>query len=566
MPILDDGRVVFDATDTLPPVARSLSSMAWNATGVWRSREPVFGDIRPPCAAACPAGEDIVDQIRLFAQRRVREAGELLLCANPFPATTGRVCPHPCTAVCNRMRLGGSVDVPGIERAIGDALLDSPSTPAANRPVRGRVAVVGAGPAGLTAAHFLSRDGHVVTVYDRDERPGGLLRMGIPPYRLPRDVLDREIARALGQATFVGGQALGAALTLRELKSEFDAVLLCLGRHAPRSLDVTGEDPSSVLHGLDLLAALHRGEPAPAGERVIVVGGGNTAIDCARSLVRLGKEVMVAYRRDRAAMPASADEVEEALEEGVRIIEWVAPIAVAREEGLVQGLRLVCTRPGAKDASGRPRPEPVLGSEFLLKADLVVGAVGEGLNATGLPAVLFTNGSVSIDHTFETPIDNVFSCGDCAGGAGTVANAIGQGRQAAGAIARRLGTAGPTVDFLRERGVADEIAGPDHIRKAYFTRIAATPRGRVKSTHRRNGVAVRLGFGVDAAHLEAARCLGCGTCTGCDLCFHYCGDRAVVRGEPGRYSVDISRCKGCGVCVEECPRGAVRLREVGVSA
>ena len=555
---LPDGRIQFESAAEIPPVARSLGSTAWNRTGDWRSREPVFRDLTPPCAAACPAGQDVVDQLRLFAQGRVREAGEVILSANPFPAVTGRVCPHPCDGACNRGRLDGAVDIPGVERALGDALLAErvELLPAAGGGAR--VAVVGAGPAGLTAAHYLALAGHEVTLYARESRPGGLLATGIPPYRLPRPVLEAEVARALRPGVrFQGGRILGRDLDLSTLRRDFDAVLLALGRHRARPLGIPNEDAAGVVDGLELLAALHRGEAAPPGDQVVVVGGGNTALDCARSLLRLGRRVTVAYRRGREDMPAFSDELAEALEEGVALEEWLLPVEVRLLDGRASSVQFVRARPGDRDATGRPRPVPIPGSDCMLLAELVVVAAGEGLDAAGLPPELVHDGAVAGSGT-------LLAAGDCAGGGGTVAHAIGAGRRAAAELSARLGGRPPAVDLLAARGAKGEVAGFDRMRPAYFAPAPPRPRSRADAVERRrDGREVRAGFAAAEAAAEATRCLACGTCTGCDNCYQFCPDRAVVRGAPGLYRLDPSRCKGCGVCVEECPRGAIGLRELG---
>ncbi|HYQ81090.1 MAG TPA: FAD-dependent oxidoreductase, partial [Anaeromyxobacteraceae bacterium] len=421
-----------------------------------------------------------------------------------------------------------------------------------------RVAVVGAGPAGLTAAHYLALAGHEVTLYAREARPGGLLVTGIPPYRLPRSVLEAEVERALRPGVrFQGGRALGRDLELTALQRDFDAVLLSLGRHRARRLGVPNEDAPGVVDGLALLSALHRGEAAPPGDQVVVVGGGNTALDCARSLLRLGRRVTVAYRRGREDMPAFSDEVAEALEEGVALEEWLLPVEVRLLDGRASSVQFVRARPGDRDATGRPRPVPIPGSDCMLLAELVVVAAGEGLDAAGLPPELVRDGALA-------GAGAVLAAGDCAGGGGTVAHAIGAGRRAAADLAARLGGRPPAVDLLGARGARGEVAGFDRLRPAYFA--PAPPRARSRADaveRRRDGREVRAGFAAAEAAAEAARCLACGTCTGCDNCYQFCPDRAVVRGAPGFYGFDPSRCKGCGVCVEECPRGAIGLREVG---
>jgi NADPH-dependent glutamate synthase beta subunit-like oxidoreductase len=546
-----------------PPVAMSLASTARNRTGGWRSREPRFRDRTAPCAAACPLAQDIPDQLRLFAQGRVADAGEIILAVNPLPATTGRVCPHPCMAACNRASLEGAVDVPGVEWALGDALLASGATPRPAPRLGARVAVVGAGPAGLGAAWHLALAGAEVRLLARERRPGGLLVTGIPGYRLPRAVLDAELARLLAAGvSFEGGRTMGADLEVDALLAEHDAVLLAVGRGAPRPLELPGRDAPGVVGGLALLDALHRGAPAPPGEVAVVIGGGNTALDCARSLIRLGKRATVAYRRGRGDMPAFADEIREALEEGVALEEWALPAEVVVRGGSVRWLRLQRARPGAPDASGRPRPEPIPGGEFVLPADLVVVAAGEGLDAAGLPDGIVQHGAIVVDRAHATAVPRLFAAGDCLEGGGTVAHALASGRRAASGLLAALGLAPPALAPLAARGAAPEEVGPDRIRRHHLHTAAPVERGRAAAAERLRGGESRRGFDGAAARAEASRCISCGTCTGCDVCHLVCPDRAVVRGAPGAYAVDGDRCKGCGICVEECPRGAVELAMV----
>jgi NADPH-dependent glutamate synthase beta subunit-like oxidoreductase len=550
---LPDGRV--DLGGDVPRVAMSLASTAWNPTGAWRSREPRFGDATAPCSAACPLAQDLPDQLRLTSQGRLRDAARVLLDANPMPATTGRVCPHPCVAACNRATLDGAVDVPGVERMLGDAILAEGLVSRPDRKLGLRVAVAGAGPAGLAAAHRLALAGADVTLHGREAKPGGLLTTGIPSYRLPRGVLVGEIRRILAAGIRWEG---GRDADVPALLAGNDAVVVAYGRHAPRGLGVPNEDAAGVVDGLALLAALHRGEPAPEGNRVVVVGGGNTALDCARALVRLGRTVTVAYRRGREDMPAFADEIDEALEEGVALAPWLLPVAVESRDGRASGLRLVHARPGEPDASGRPRPEPIRGSDHVVAADLVVVAAGEGLDAAGLPPEAVASGVVSaLDH--RTPVDRLWAAGDCLPGGGTVSHALASGLSAAAALLEQLAGITRPAPPLRARGAAPDVVGPDRIRAHHVAPAAPQPRGRAPAQVRLHGGEVRHGFGPEAARAEAGRCLSCGTCTGCDVCQQVCSDRAVQRGAPGAYGFDAARCKGCGVCAEECPRGAVRL-------
>ncbi len=487
-----------------------------------------------------------------------------MLSANPFPATTGRVCPHPCTAACNRRHMDGALDIPGLERALGDALLSERFELDRRTGEGARVAVVGAGPAGLTAAHYLALGGCDVELFDRGELPGGLLRTGIPRYRLPRPVLDAEIDRALRPGVrYAGGRALGVNLDLEALANAFDAVVLAVGMRAPRRLCVKGEDATGVVDGLELLAALNAGAELHEGKRAVVVGGGNSALDCARALRRRGTEVTVAYRRGRADMPAFADEVREAAEEGVAVEEWLVPLEVGVVDGRAEFVRFARARPGTPDESGRRRPVVIDGSELDVPADLVAVCAGEELDPAGLPPEWVSGGAVAPPGAGIFG-GRVLAIGDCAGGGGTVAHAIGSGRRAAAEVAARLGGSPPPVDLLAERGAAPGVIGFEAIRPAWHRPATPVPRGSEDAALRRQDEReVRLGFAPEEALAEAARCLACGTCTACDVCYQLCAERAVVRGLPGGYSVDATRCKGCGVCVEECPRGAVELRDRG---
>jgi NADPH-dependent glutamate synthase beta subunit-like oxidoreductase len=558
---LPDGRV--DLGGEIPRVAMSLASTAWNHTGAWRSREPLFQDRTAPCGAACPLGQDLPDQLRLAAQGRLGDAAALLLSVNPMPATTGRVCPHPCGRACNRAALDGAVDIPGVERALGDALVSEGIAPRPERRLDLDVAVVGAGPAGLAAAHRLALAGVGVRLLAREPRPGGLLITGIPPYRLPRGVLKGEIARILAAGVrFEGGFSLGERGGISPLLEEHDAVLVAVGRHLARGLDVPGAGAAGVVDGLALLEAVHRGAPPPPGAEVVVIGGGNTALDCARTLVRLGRKVTVAYRRGREDMPAFADEIEEALEEGVALAPWALPVEVVVGGGRARGVRLARTRPGAPDASGRPRPERVAGSEVVAPADLVVVAAGEELDPAGLPEEAVRRGAVEAeDHATRVP--RLFAAGDCLPGGGTVAHALAAGQRAADALLEALAGIPRPRAALEARGAAPEVVGPERIRAHHVAPAAPRRRGRAPAAQRLAGGEVRHGFDPEVARAEAARCLSCGSCTGCDVCYLVCPDRAVVRGAPGAYTADAERCKGCGICAEECPRGVVALATVG---
>ncbi|MGC8874295.1 MAG: FAD-dependent oxidoreductase, partial [Chloroflexia bacterium] len=420
--------------------------------------------------------------------------------------------------------------------------------------------------------------GYPVTVYEADSLPGGMLRTGIPPYRLPREVLDREIGaiEALG-VEMRTGMRLGGNLFWDDLVS-YRAVFLALGQQRSRALGVPGEDAHGVVHGLAFLRRVNSGENVEIGRRVVVVGGGNTAMDAARVARRLGAEVTVLYRRSRAEMPAIAEEVEEAEEEGVAFLFLAAPVEVLVERGRVRGLRAVRMRLGEPDASGRRRPEAIPGSEFFLEADTVIPALGQEADLAGLPADVATDaGAIRIDGSGQTTRPGVFAGGDVATGFGTVTAAIGSGKRAALAIARFLrGEPQPEFPPLHEnvqafpRAVLPDVVTFEELNKAYL-REAPRPetRARPPEERLRDWAEVRQGLDPETIVGEGLRCFSCGTCNRCDNCFNFCPDISVRRRGDWRagypdypyYEFDYDYCKGCGICASECPRHAITMEE-----
>ncbi len=545
-----------------PRVAASVGSMAWNRTGAWRNLVPVHRDRPAPCGFACPAGADVRAVLALAAARRWQDALDLLRTANPIPGVTGRVCPHPCEAACNRGGLDEPVAVGGIERFLADRGEFRRIPAETSRRRTARVAVVGAGPAGLSAAYQLARLGYPVTVFDGRELPGGLLRYGIPAYRLPRTVLDRELAALLAWGIdFRPGRRLGAGLAWSEVEG-YDAAFLATGLGAARRLGVPGQDDPRVLEGLAFLERVNRGEAVAVGPRAVVVGGGNTAVDAARAARRLGAAVTILYRRTRAEMPAIAAEVEAALEEGVAIEFQAAPTAI-RAQGGALAADAVRTEMGPPDATGRPAPRPIPGTEFSVPADTVIAAVGEAADPAGLPPGLVVREGPAAPAPAGTTLPGVFVGGDLATSAGTVAAAIGDGARAA----RRIHA------FLQGEELPEEaLPGPAALGDLHLDTIPSAPRAparRLDPAVRLRGFAeVERGLSPRRAAREAARCLHCGGCTACDLCWALCPDAAILRATPGhpggavRYAIDGDHCKGCGICAAECPRGAIVLEPV----
>jgi len=563
---IDSGKILFESEDDLPPVAMSLANTAWNQTGSWKYLEPYYQDLTPPCVAGCQAGNDIVTFMRLIEEGRLEEAARGVLQNNPFPASLGRVCPHPCENVCNRKEMGGEIAIQSAERFLGDYAIRQGLLPSCAPSNSKRVIVVGAGPAGLAAAYFLRILGYDVTIIDSEDRPGGLLWSGIPPYRLPRKVLEHEIQRFHKMGIgFEFNTRLGEKTTLDELRSRSAAVVLGIGLGRSRTLGVPGEDHPQVIDGIHLLKQLHLGKYPVTGGRVAVIGGGNTALDCARSLLRHGHDVTIYYRRSLNEMPAFDEEIKEALEEGVKFEILTLPTRVLIEDGKCTGLELIRMTLLDKDDKGRAIPARIEGSEFTVNADLVVKALGETLANDFASPVLSEGGAVRTAEC-QTAIPEVFACGDCLGNGGTVAHAVRSGREAASAVdAFVQGIKFHVPDALEQRKASQEIAEFDQFNRNYFSVEYRAFSPVIRSPKERKADFSEIQGSLSEARVlqEAARCFKCGTCTQCDNCRIYCPDAAIVR-QNGKYRVLDQYCKGCMVCVEECPRSAIHLRKVEV--
>lgn len=574
-------------TRGIPPVAISQTSTLVTRTGSWKSIRPEYHDRVAPCNAACPVGIDIEGYMNLLREDRIDEARELLLAENPMPAVTGRVCHHPCENACNRRTFDGAVSIHAVERMLGAFAVEREPHVAPAARHEERVAVVGSGPAGLACAYHLARFGYRVTVFESAPHAGGMLRLGIPAYRLPRAALDRDIARIKAQGVTIRcGTRVGDSPRWSTLLSMYDAVCIATGAHTSRALGVEGESLPGVQPGLAFLREINAGARPNLGRNVVVVGGGNTAMDCARSALRLGAAVTVVYRRTRDEMPAIDEEVDEAQREGAQLRFLANPVAFAQADGRVSGV--VCERMelGEADASGRRRPMPT-GERFTVEADTVLTAIGESSEFADFPEVVTrAESGVPVNAVGQTNRATVFAGGDVTDLARTVADALGAGKRAAIGIDRHLragaggGHDGRDPDALRFAGgnisavrwmgrdpiarVAplNEVVGLDDLN---FHHFAAAP-GHLDS-HVTGGAThtafdeVNDGLTPEEAIAEARRCLNCGVCTQCDLCLIFCPDAAITRDADGAYEIALDYCKGCGICVAECPRGAMTMTQ-----
>jgi 2-oxoacid:acceptor oxidoreductase delta subunit (pyruvate/2-ketoisovalerate family) len=583
---------VIDRVHGVPPVAISDSDTTVNRTGSWKYIRPVYRDRVAPCNEGCPVGIDIEAYMNELREGRVDAALALLLRENPMPAVTGRVCYHPCESVCNRRNYDDAVSIHAVERALGDMALEAKATPPAPPSRKERVAVVGSGPAGLACAFHLRHLGYGVTVFEAAPEPGGVLRLGIPEYRLPKALLAREIARIQSLGIEIRCNARVGTDVPWSALDDYAAVFLGPGVHRSLSMGIEHEDTPGIRSGLDFLKELNLGGQPQLGHRVVVVGGGNTAMDCARSALRLGAETLVLYRRTRAEMPATDEEVEEADAEGAQFQYLAAPVRARVKNHRLAGLECIRMKLGDADASGRRRPVPIPGSEFFVPADTVLSAIGEGPDFEVLGGNLehdaWTLKVNAFGHTTET---KVFAGGDVIDQPHTVAYALGAGKRAAIAIDAHLRQAAgesleePDLRTLRygrvgntpvtrwtgedpvvRNGAVNEIVPYEAINTAHFTPVQAHPDRRLSVERSLEGFGeVNLGLTRELALAEARRCFNCGVCNRCELCLIFCPDVAISRREDGSgFEIDYEHCKGCGLCNAECPRGAMAMTREGL--
>ncbi len=519
-------------------------------TGPVRQAHPAYVTLTPPCQAACPAGEDIRGWLSLAQAGRYREAWEVLVAENPMPAVHGRVCYHPCEGGCNRGAVDASVSIHAVERFLGDMATREGWAFAAIRPPSGRrVLVVGAGPAGLSAAYHLARLGHEVEIREAGPVAGGMMHFGIPAYRMPRAELAADIARIA---------ALGVKITLNhkvtDLMAEkeqggFDAVFLAIGAGLGKRVEIPARDAARVLDAVNLLHDTSAEAPPMLGRRVVVYGGGNTAMDAARTAKRLGaSETIIVYRRDREHMPAHSFEADEALEEGVKI-RWLTTIKE------ISGSDLTIERM-ALDAQGKPQPT---GEFETLSADAVVLALGQQSDSGFLGAVegvQFTpDGAVIVDGAMMTGARGIFAGGDMVPSQQSVTISTGHGKRAA-----------RHIDAWLAGGVYTPpepapVVGFEKLHLPVYSDADQRAQARLTEETRMGGFQeIIAGLSAKEARYEAARCYSCGACYECDNCFAACPEQAIVKLGPGKgYRIDLDKCTGCSSCFEQCPCHALEM-------
>lgn len=566
----------------LPPMAMSLQSTEGNKTGTWRYLRPVPVEGIAPCNEACLVAQDIDRMILYINKGKFREAYAQLSLENPMPSVLGRVCPHPCEGSCNRGEYDEPVSIQALERFIGDwGLKHGRFSSPLRRMRKEEIAIIGSGPAGLSCSYHLARMGYKVTVFESMPVLGGKLRWAVPDYRLPKGILDQEIEKILSLGIRVKKNVkVGRDIPFRELR-RYQAVFIATGVQRSLPPGLPGEDSKNVVSGLDFLKSSNLGEEVSLGLRPVVIGGGNTAIDVARSCLRLGSSPVILYRRSKREMPAYRDEVEEAEREGIRIRYFVTPIRIIREKGRVTGLECMKMRMGKIDASGRRSPIPLRGSNFIVETDQVIQAIGEGLAPSFLPREI-RSGDISIeaDLYMMTSQPGIFAGGDAIAQPRSAGHAVLSGKKAAISIdcylkGRDLTEAYRTIQVGTKGGVfleaylhpeemnlaGKKVVGFGEINTGYFEK---SPRSKGKALSQEKAILgfdeVNLGLDRASAVHSAERCFQCGLCNSCRNCDLFCPDLAVLMKGKGP-EIDYDHCKGCGICVEECPRGALILAE-----
>lgn len=626
------GLCVVEAENT-PKLLRACSSVAFDGmvvkTDTLRVRQARkialelllsdhTGDCKGPCSLNCPAGTDCQGYVKLIAEGKFKEAVELVKDRVPLPASIGRVCPHPCETACRRQLVEEPISIAFLKSFAADKDLQSGDKfmPEVAEPSGKTVGIIGGGPAGLTAAYFLAVKGHKVTVYDAMPKMGGMLRYGIPQYRLPKEILDMEISSVAELGVEMKNNIkVGTDITLDEIKSKHDAVIVAVGAWTSSSMGVTGEELDGVFGGIDFLRSVALGQPVDIGKRVAVIGGGNTAMDACRTAVRLNAdEVYVIYRRTRAEMPAEKVEIDEAEEEGVVYKFLCNPTEIIGENGKVKAVKLQKMELGEPDAGGRRRPVPVEGAFETIELDSVIMAIGQKINIGGFEQLELTNrGNISADtSTFRTSMDGVFAVGDATNrGASIAIEAIGEAQKASEVVDGYLN--GENVSYKKPYFVEKTVTAEDLADREKCSRAKMPQRSPEERKH--DFIEVNLGFTAEQAMNEAKRCLQCGChdfheckliryanqydvqperffgekhncpkeqklvsierdqnkCILCNLCVRVCDEEVgkgilglVGRGfttviKPEFDSPDVAAyCKDCQKCVNACPTGALK--------
>ncbi|MBW2603239.1 MAG: FAD-dependent oxidoreductase [Deltaproteobacteria bacterium] len=527
-------------------------------TGSWRTLMPINIAHTPPCNNACPAGNDIRGFLRVLAEKKdYEQAWHILTRTNPFPAVCGRVCPHPCEGGCNRRDFDEPLAINCAERTVGDYGLENSLRHKKLMDTRKeKVAVIGAGPAGLSCAFHLAKRGFQVKVYEAKSEPGGMVRYGIPSYRQPNYILKQEIENILRLGVELECNVkVGVNIPLDQLRHEYDAVFLGPGAQKGLTIDLPGKDAKNVFTGVAFLQQVNTGKWVELGNDVVVIGGGNTAMDCARVAKRLGANVSVVYRRTRIEMPAITAEIDEAMEERIMFRYHTNPVKLITDEGRVSGLLCVQMELREPDASGRARPVPISGSEAFIPADTVIMATGQAVDYDGVEIQTVDKKWIYTNEYLMTSMEGVFAGGDAVAGLETVSLAIGQGTRAASAIE-------DYIEGNRESELSQQPVVYSRELNTYYYQPVKRFAKEARPIHMRlkGFKEIYPNFDRDDIIVEAERCFSCGLCFDCGNCYMYCPDNAVKKStSTGFYEFDYDFCKGCGLCAKECPCHYIKM-------
>ncbi|MDH3925253.1 MAG: NAD(P)-binding protein [Xanthomonadales bacterium] len=532
---------------TLPPDLSQKSG-----TGPVRLQEPIYVNSIPPCNHACPAGENIQGWLDKAQAGDFEAAWRILVADNPLPSIHGRVCYHPCESSCNRQHVDDAVSIHAVERFLGDLALENGWVPEINAEPSGKkILVVGAGPSGLSAAWHLALLGHEVEIREAGPMAGGMMRFGIPAYRMPRDILDGEVSRIEKLGVKITLNSKVEDVTVAMEQEGFDAVFMAIGAHVGKHVDIPARDSGRILDAVSYLASVEKGEEVKLGRRVAIYGGGNTAMDAARTAKRMGaEEAMIIYRRDREHMPAHEFEAIEAEAEGIKI-NWLRTIREIDSTTFQVEVMEV-------DENGRPQPT---GEIETLEADSLVLALGQNVDTSVLehiPGVsMGWDGVVEVNENMMTGAEGVFAGGDMVPSDRTVTIATGHGKKAARHIDAWLkGTTyskdspRPTVDF-------------DALHLHYYTDAQKREQASIAPEHRTSDFReVTAGLDKREAVFEASRCYSCGNCFECDGCFGACPEDAIIKLGKGKgYDINYDLCIGCRACFLQCPCHAMEMVE-----
>ncbi|MBI4733893.1 MAG: FAD-dependent oxidoreductase [Rubrobacteridae bacterium] len=543
---------------------REIGAGTYHRSSEGSHQRPQYAEKTPPCKNACPSNNDIRGFLTAIAQTEdfkrtndesFEKAWRIVTDTNPIPSIIGRVCPHFCETDCNRQGKDQVVSINQVERFIGDfGIKNNLKHEKLTDEVRKeKVAVVGSGPAGLSCAFQLARRGYPVTIFEAFDKTGGMLRYGIPSYRLPEDILDAEVEaiKALG-VDIKCNTKIGEAVSFDDVKKDYDAVYLAIGAHDGWNLGIPGEDGPGIMNAVEFLNKMNGDADIAVGKKVLVIGGGNSAVDAARVSWRKGADVQIVYRRTREEMPAEHEEIEDTLAEGIHIEFLSAPVEIVRDGDKVTGLKCIKMELGEPDASGRRRPVPVEGSEYVIEADMIIPAIGQGPNFVGIEQ-FNDSGWITADDFGLTGTEGVYAGGDVTNKLGTVTEAIGLGRTAAEAINA----------YIKGEELPKQYPAPivNHSKMALNYYV---PADRVEKEH--ISVDARKGnFSEVVSTLsdekiveESKRCMSCGMCFDCGNCYQFCSYSAVKKlkekVEAGdRYEFKLEFCVGCKKCAEECP-------------